>query len=258
MAIHPTALISPKAEIGPDCEIGPYCVIGDNVTLGAHSRLRSHVVIERDTIIGERCDAYPFAALGGRTQDLKYQGEQTQLIIGDDNTFRENVTIHRGTTPDTPTRIGNQNLFLCYAHVAHECQVANHVIFSNNATIAGHVTVGDHAIISGLSAVHQFCRVGEHSMTAGLARVVQDVPPFMIVDGNPSATRGLNIVGLQRRGFTEDDIRALKTAYKKLFLKKDLNLAKQVELFSEHPEAQNASAQRLIEFINTTERGVVR
>ncbi|WP_411846797.1 acyl-ACP--UDP-N-acetylglucosamine O-acyltransferase [Roseibacillus persicicus] len=258
MAIHPTAIISPKAEIGPDCEIGPYCVIGDNVTLGANSRLRSHVVIERDTTIGKRCDAYPFAALGGRTQDLKFQGEETHLYIGDDNTFRENVTVHRGTKPETPTRIGNHNLFLCYAHVAHECQVGNHTIFSNNATIAGHVTVGDHAIISGLSAVHQFCRVGEHSMTAGLARVVQDVPPFMIVDGNPSSTRGLNIVGLQRRGFPEEDIRALKTAYKKLFLKKDLNLGEQLKVFRELPEAQNPSAQALIQFIETTDRGIVR
>lgn len=258
MAIHPTAVISSKAEIGSDCDIGPYCVIGDNVVLGAHSRLRSHVVIERDTVIGERCDAYPFAALGGRTQDLKYQGEQTQLIIGDDNTFRENVTVHRGTTPATPTRIGDHNLFLCYAHVAHECQVGHHTIFSNNATIAGHVTVGDHAIISGLSAVHQFCRVGEHSMIAGLARVTQDVPPFMIIDGNPSSTRGLNIIGLQRRGFSEEDVRALKTAYKKLFLKKDLNLGAQVKVFQEQEEAQNACAQRLIEFIETTERGVVR
>lgn len=258
MAIHPTAVISPKAEIGADCEIGPFCVIGDNVSLGANSRLRSHVVIERDTIIGERCDAFPFAALGGRTQDLKYKGEQTQLIIGDNNTFRENVTVHRGTTPETPTRIGDHNLFLCYAHVAHECRVGNHTIFSNNATIAGHVTVGDYAIISGLSAVHQFCRVGEHSMIAGLARVTQDVPPFMIIDGNPSATRGLNSIGLQRRGFSEDDIRALKTAYKKLFLKKDLNLGAQLKVFLEHDDSQNPCAQRLIEFIETTDRGVVR
>ena len=258
MAIHPTAIISPKAEIGTDCEIGPYCVIGDNVVLGSNANLRSHVVIGRDTIIGERCQAFPFAALGGRTQDLKYQGEQTQLIIGDDNTFRENVTVHRGTTPDTPTRIGNHNLFLCYAHVAHECHVGDHTIFSNNATIAGHVTVGDHAIISGLSAVHQFCRVGEHSMIAGLARVTQDVPPFMIIDGNPSSTRGLNVIGLQRRGFTETDIRALKTAYKKLFLKKDLNLGTQVKVLLEHEDAQNECAQRLIQFVETTERGVVR
>lgn len=258
MAIHPTAIISSKAEIGADCEIGPYCVVGDNVTLGANSRLHCHVVIERDTTIGERCEAFPFAALGGRTQDLKFQGEETHLHIGDDNTFRENVTVHRGTRPDSPTRIGNHNLFLCYAHVAHECQVGDHTIFSNNATIAGHVTVGDHAIISGLSAVHQFCRVGEHCMIAGLARVVQDVPPYMIVDGNPSSTRGLNIVGLQRRGFSEDDIRSLKTAYKKLFLRKELNLGQQIKLFRELPEAQNAIAQKLLEFLETSERGVVR
>lgn len=258
MAIHPTAIISPKAEIGDDCEIGPYCVIGDNVVLGAHSRLRSHVVIERDTIIGERCDAYPFAALGGRTQDLKYKGEQTQLIIGDDNTFRENTTIHRGTTPDTPTRIGNHNLFLCYAHVAHECDVKNHVIFSNNATIAGHVTVEDHAIISGLSAVHQFCRIGEHSMIAGMARVVKDVAPFMISEGNPSAIRGINLVGLQRRGFAEADIHALKAGYRKLFLKKNLNLSEQLKVYKDLPEFDNPFAQRLVEFIESSERGIVR
>ncbi|MBK1833693.1 acyl-ACP--UDP-N-acetylglucosamine O-acyltransferase [Roseibacillus ishigakijimensis] len=258
MAIHPTAIISPQAEIAADCEIGPYCVIGDRVVLGAGARLHSHVVIESDTIIGERCEAFPFAALGGRTQDLKYKGERTQLVIGDDNTFRENSTIHRGTTPDTPTRIGSHNYFLCYSHVAHECIVGDHTIFSNNATIAGHVTVGDHAIISGLSAVHQFCRVGEHSMTAGLARVVQDVPPFMIVDGNPSSTRGLNIVGLQRRGFSEEDIRALKMVYKKLFLKKDLNLGEQVKAFRALPEAQNERAARVLDFIESSDRGIVR
>ncbi len=258
MAIHPTAVISSKAEIGARCEIGPYCVIGDHVTLGDDSRLHSHVVIERNTTIGARCEAFPFAALGGRTQDLKFKGDETHLHIGDDNTFRENVTIHRGTQTDTPTRIGHHNLFLCYAHVAHECNVGNNTIFSNNATIAGHVTVGDYAIISGLSAVHQFCRVGQHSMIAGLARVTQDVPPFMIVDGNPSATRGLNSVGLQRRGFSQDDIRALKSAYKKLFLKKELNLKQQVELFKEESESQNLHAQHLVEFMETTERGVVR
>lgn len=258
MAIHATAIISPKAEVGPDCEIGPYCVIGKNVSLGKGSILKSHVVIERDTIIGERCLAYPFAALGGRTQDLKYKGEQTQLIIGDDNTFRENVTVHRGTTPDTPTTIGSNNLFLCYSHIAHECQVGSHTIFSNNATIAGHVTVGDYAIISGLSAVHQFCRIGEHSMIGGLSRVTQDVAPFMIAEGNPCATRGLNIVGLQRRGFSEDDIRALKTGYKKLFMKKNLSLGPQIKVFQEHEEAQNSFAKRLIDFIETTQRGVVR
>ncbi len=258
MAIHPTAVISSSAEIGTDCEIGPYCVIGDNVILGAQSKLYSHVVIERDTIIGERCQAFPFAAIGGLTQDLKYSGEQTQLIIGHDNTFRENVTVHRGTTSKTPTRIGNNNLFLCYAHIAHECQVGNNVIFSNNATIAGHVTVEDHAILSGLCAVHQFCLIGEGSMVGGLTRIVKDVPPFMIVEGHPSATRAVNIVGLQRRGFSENDIQCLKTAYKKLFLKKQLNIAGQVETFREHEDSNNKCARQLIEFIEKSERGVVR
>lgn len=258
MPIHPTAVISPKAEIGPDCEIGPYCVIGDNVVLGREAHLHSHVVIERDTTVGERCRAFPFAVLGGMTQDLKYQGEQTQLIIGDDNTFRENVTVHRGTTPDTPTRIGDHNLFLCYAHVAHECNVHNHAIFSNNATIAGHVTVGDHAILSGLSAVHQFTRIGEHAMIGGLTRIVQDVPPFMIIEGNPSATRGVNFVGMQRRGFSDEDVRCLKTAFKKLFLKKTLNLGEQISVFKEHDDSKNQYAQRLIEFIESSERGVTR
>ncbi len=258
MAIHPTAVISPTAEIGDNCEIGPYCIIGDRVVIGNETKLHSHVVIQSDTTMGERCEAFPFAAIGGLTQDLKYQGERTQLIIGNENTFRENTTIHRGTTPDSATTIGDHNLFLCYAHVAHDCTVHNHAIFSNNATIAGHVTVGDHAIISGLSAVHQFCRVGEHSMIAGLARIVKDVPPFMIIEGNPSSTRGLNSIGLQRRGFSENDIRTLKTAYKKLFLKKDINLAKQLEDFLDHEDAKNAKVQRLINFIETTERGLVR
>jgi UDP-N-acetylglucosamine acyltransferase len=258
MAIHPTAVISPKAEIGSHCEIGPYCVIGDSVTLGDRARLHAHVVIERDTTIGERCEAFPFAALGGRTQDLKYRGDQTHLHIGDDNTFRENVTIHRGTNPDTPTRIGDHNLFLCYAHVAHECQVGNDTIFSNNATIGGHVTVGDHAIISGLAAIHQFCRIGKHAMVGGLARVVQDVAPFMVIEGNPSATRGLNAIGLQRRGFTSDDLHALKTAYKKLFLKKEQNFGEQVKVLRDLPEAENEQVSHLLTFIETTERGVTR
>lgn len=258
MAIHPTALISPTAEVGSDCEIGAYCIIGDHVTLGNNCRLHSHVVIERDTTLGERCEAFPFAVLGGRTQDLKYRGKRTKLFIGDGNTFRENVTVHRGTTPDTPTRIGNDNLFLCYSHVAHECEVADHTIFSNNATIAGHVKVGNHAIISGLSAVHQFCQIGEHAMVGGLARIVRDVPPFMIVEGNPSLTRAVNTVGLERRGFSAEDTRCLKTAFKKLFLKKELNMAAQVETLKEHPDAKNPLVARLIEFISQSERGVVR
>lgn len=258
MAIHPTAVISPKAEIGSDCEVGPFCVIGDGVTLGDHSRLHSHVVIERNTTIGTHLEAFPFAALGGRTQDLKYKGQDTHLHIGDHNTFRENTTVHRGTTPETPTRIGNHNLLLCYAHVAHECLVGNHTIFSNNATIAGHVTVEDHVIISGLSAVHQFCRLGQHAMIGGLARIISDVPPFTIVEGHQASVRGLNLVGLQRRGFSPESIRALKTAYKTLFLKKELNFDAQIETLRNHEHATDPSVQDLLTFLANTDRGITR
>ncbi|MGE9269377.1 MAG: acyl-ACP--UDP-N-acetylglucosamine O-acyltransferase, partial [Verrucomicrobiales bacterium] len=150
--IHPTAVISPKASLGNDVHVGPYCVIGDDVTLGAGCVLHSHVVMEGHTTIGRENEFFPFAAIGGKTQDLKYAGGTTYLEIGDRNVFRENVTIHRGTRADTLTRIGDNNLFLCYSHVAHECVLGNHIILSNNGTLAGHVTVEDYAIISGLSA----------------------------------------------------------------------------------------------------------
>lgn len=256
--IHPTAIISPKAELGADIQIGPYCVVGDHVTLGDGCVLHSHVVIEGHSQIGAHNEFFPFAAIGGKTQDLKYQGEPTYLEIGDHNVFRENVTIHRGTRADTNTKIGHHNLFLCYAHVAHECQLGDHIILSNNATLAGHVTVEDHAIISGLSAVHQFSRIGCHSMVGGMTRVNQDVAPYTIIEGSPSSTRGLNQIGLQRRGFSKEDLSALKAAYKKLFLKKDINLSIGLAELKELDAAQNPSVQHLIKFIETTERGITR
>ena len=255
MAIHPTAIIAPSAEISPDCEIGPYCIIGEKVILKEGTRLHSHVVIEQNTTLGSDCECFPFAAIGGRTQDLKFKGEETFLEIGDKNTFRENTTIHRATVPDRPTIIGSNNYFLAYSHVAHDCIVGNHTIFSNNATIAGHVIVEDYAIISGLSAIHQFCRVGRNSMTAGLARCVKDIPPYMIVDG---ATRGINLVGLKRHGFSEEDITALKVAFKKIFLKKDLNLGEQIKIVKDLPEASNEHVQHLLSFIEESERGITR
>ncbi|MGB1129328.1 MAG: acyl-ACP--UDP-N-acetylglucosamine O-acyltransferase [Haloferula sp.] len=256
--IHPTAIISPKAALGQGVQVGPYCVIGDDVTLGDDCVLHSHVVIEGHSTIGSKNEFFPFAAIGGKTQDLKYQGDPTYLKIGDGNVFRENTTIHRGTRADTDTSIGNHNLFLCYTHVAHECQLGDHIILSNNATLAGHVHVDDHAIISGLSAVHQFSRIGCHAMVGGMTRVNQDVAPYTIIEGSPSSTRGINQIGLQRRGFTAEDLSALKTAYKKLFLKKDANLSNSVAELKEHEAASNACVKHLIEFIETTERGVTR
>jgi UDP-N-acetylglucosamine acyltransferase len=256
--IHPTAIISPEARLGENVEVGPYCVIAAGVELGDGCVLHSHVVLGGPCRIGRDNHFFPFAAVGGKTQDLKYQGEPTYLEIGDRNVFRENCTIHRGTHEHTPTRIGSDNLFLCYSHVAHDCQVGNHVILSNNGTLGGHVVMEDHAIVSGLAAVHQFCRIGCHSITGGCAKVVQDVPPYMIIDGNPAATRGLNLVGLQRRGFAEDDIKALKSAYKKLFLKKDINLTTQLSSLKADRPANHEPVKHLIAFIEGSQRGVTR
>jgi UDP-N-acetylglucosamine acyltransferase len=256
--IHPTAVISPEAKLGANVRVGPYCVIGANVELGDDCVLHSHVVIHGTSKIGKANEFFPFAAVGGKSQDLKYEGEPTYLIVGDRNVFRENCTIHRGTHAHTPTRIGSDNLFLSYSHVAHDCQVGSHVILSNNGTLAGHVTVEDYAIISGVSAVHQFCRVGRHSITGGCSKIVQDIPPFMIVDGNPATTRGLNLVGLQRRGFSEESIRALKTAYKKLFLKKETNLSLALTALKESDAINCEEVAHLIEFIEKSQRGVSR
>ncbi|MGA0846079.1 MAG: acyl-ACP--UDP-N-acetylglucosamine O-acyltransferase [Luteolibacter sp.] len=256
--IHPSAIVSPLAKIGQNVRIGPFCVVGANVELGDDCVLHSHVVIEGHSRIGRANEFFPFAAIGGKTQDLKYQGEPTYLEIGDHNVFRENTTVHRGTHEKLPTRIGSHNLLLCYAHVAHECQLGNHIILSNSVGLAGHIIVEDHAIISGFAAAHQFCRIGCHAIVGGLSKIVQDVPPFMIVDGNPATTRGVNLVGLQRRGFPEEDIRSLKTAYKKLFLKKDTNLANALSSLKASHEGDTPQVAKLIHFIESSERGVTR
>ncbi len=255
--IHPTAIISNNATIGDDCEIGPYCVIESDVTLGDRCKLHSHVVIHGKSQIGEENEFFPFAAIGTKSQDLKYAGEPTYLEIGHRNVFRENVTIHRGTVAEIPTRIGDHNLFLAYSHVAHDCQVGNHNILSNNGTLGGHVELGDYAIVSGLAGVHQFCRIGDHAIVGGISKIVQDVPPFTIVDGNPAAVRGINQIGLQRRDFPPDAIRSLKKIYKKLFLKKDVNLTEAIALLPEDL-CQQECVQKLLTFIEQSDRGIIR
>ncbi len=256
--IHPTAIVSPLAKLGRDVRIGPYCIIGPNVELGEGCVLHSHVVMDGNSKIGRDNEFFAFAVIGGKSQDLKYIGEPTYLEIGDRNVFRENVTIHRGTFETPATRIGSDNLFLCYSHVAHDCQLGDHIILSNSVGLAGHIVVEDHAILSGMSAVHQFCRVGMHSIVGGFAKIVQDVPPFMIVDGNPASTRGINLVGLQRRGFAPDDIKAVKTAYKKLFLKKDGNLSTAISSLKATHAADTPQVAHLIHFIEASQRGVCR
>ena len=256
--IHSTAIISDSASIGENVSIGPYCVINEEVTIGDNCVLKSHVVIDGHTTIGKDNIFFPFAAIGQLTQDLKYKNEPTYLIIGDRNTFRENCTIHRSTQPDTPTTIGDDNLFLCYSHVAHDCVIGNHCIFSNNAALAGHVQVEDHVIVSGLSGVHQFCRVGAHSIIGGFTKVVKDVPPFTIADGNPAVIRGVNQIGLQRRGFANEDISFLRRAYKRVFLKKERNLSEVMAELKEADCATNEHVQHLISFIEASERGITR
>ena len=256
--IHPTAVVSPKAELGSEVEIGPYCIIGDDVHIGDRTRLHAHLVIEGPSRIGEDNEFFPFCSIGTRCQDLKYSGAPTSIQIGDRNTFREYVSVHRSTNPELPTRIGSDNSFLAYSHVAHDVVLGNHCILSNCAQLAGHVTIEDYVILSGLSGVHQFCRVGAHVMVGGCTKVVQDVAPFTIVDGTPAQLRGLNLVGLQRRGFSKEDILSLKTAYKILFLKKESILSAQIELLKEAPAAQNENVRKMLDFLQSSQRGFVR
>lgn len=255
--IHPTAVIDPGAEIGTDVTVGPYCIIGSGVTIGAGSTLQGHVVIDGPTTIGERNTFYSFAAIGGRTQDLKYGGEPTYLEIGDDNTFREFSTVHRSDGAESITRIGSGGNFLAYSHIAHDCEVGDGVIFSNNGTLAGHVTVGDHAIIGGLTAVHQFCRIGKHAITGGCSKIVQDVPPFTIADGNPAVLRGLNKIGLERHAYTREQISSLHQAYKTLFRKDAVPTEAAIAELQESA-AEDENIAHLTGFIASSERGVIR
>lgn len=255
MPIHPTAIIDPSAVLGEGVEVGPYCVIGPDVALGEGCWLQHHVTILGPSRIGARNRFYAYASIGQQTQDLKYAGEPTYLEIGGDNTFREFCTVNRATMPGDKTIVGSHNHFLAYSHVGHDCVVGDHVIFSNNGTLGGHVVMGNHAIISGLSAVHQFCRIGERSMIGGCAKVVQDVPPFCIVDGNPGVTRGLNLVGLQRAGFSDESIRSLRRVFKALF-RKGLNVSQALEELEAEPDKLTAEARVLMEFARATKRGL--
>jgi UDP-N-acetylglucosamine acyltransferase len=215
--IHPTAVIHPKAQVGAGCVIGPYCVIGENVTLGAGCRLHSHVVVDGHTTLGENNEIFPFASIGLKTQDLKWKGGVTRTEIGSGNTFREYVTIHSATGDGEVTTVGSQNHILAYCHIAHNVTLGNHIIMSNVATLAGHVLVEDCVVIGGLAAVHQFCRIGTMAIIGGCSKVVQDVAPYMLADGNPAKTRTINKVGLERNKVPDETQSALKHAYKILF-----------------------------------------
>jgi UDP-N-acetylglucosamine acyltransferase len=257
MNVHPTAIIDPEAEIGVDVTIGPYCVIGPAVVLGEGCWLQNHVTLCGPTKIGARNRFYAYCSIGQQSQDLKYAGEPTYLEIGNENVFREFVTVSRATGKGNVTRIGNHGNFLAYSHIAHDCDVGDRVIFSNNGTLGGHVVVEEYAVLGGLTAVHQFCRIGKHAITGGCTKVVQDVPPFMIVDGNPAEVRGVNLVGLERRGFSHDAIRALKEAYRILYRAK-LNTKQAMEELGRNGLAEISEVNDLMKFIEVSQRGIVR
>src|SRR5438270_5987491 len=205
---------------------------------------------------GTKNTFYAYCSIGQQTQDLKYQGEPTYLEIGDENTFREFVTVNRGTAPEARTVIGNAGNFLAYSHIAHDCLVGDDVVFSNNGTLAGHVEVGDHAVIGGLTAVHQFCRIGRFAITGGCSKIVQDVPPFMIADGNPAEIRGINLIGLERKNFLPESVKLIKEAFRLIYRSK-YNTRQAIEAMQkELPQTEEIT--EIIRFIERTERGIIR
>ena len=231
---HSTSIISPKAIIGENVSIGPYCIINDNVNIGNNVELKGHVYIDGNTSIGDNCKFYPFASIGTSPQDLKYKGEESKLIIGNNNIFREYVTINPGTEGGgLVTKIGNNCLFMISSHVAHDCEIGNNVILVNNASLAGHVVVEDFAIMGALSGAHQFCRIGKHSMIGGLSGVDSDVIPYGTVIGNRAFLSGLNIVGLKRRGFSKEIIQGLRKAYGLIFFTQDGTISERIKEVAE-------------------------
>ncbi len=255
--IHATALVDPKAEIAADVEIRAYSVVGPQVKVGAGSVVGPHAVLTGRTTIGERNRIWQFTSIGEIPQDRKYGGEPTATVIGDDNVIREFVSIHAGTAQDRGiTTIGNGNLLLAYVHIAHDCVVGNCTTFSNNAQLAGHVVVGDWAVLGGFTGVHQFCRIGAHAMIAGGAIVLQDVPPFVTAAGHPARPAGTNNEGLRRRGFTPDDIRAVRQAYKAIY-REGLSLDEAKSALAASAAATPALLP-LVEFLAAPGRGIIR
>ena len=255
--IHETALVSPSASIGDRCHIGPFCTIGDEVALGDNVSLESHVVVDGRTSIGEGTRVFPFVSIGLAPQDLKYAGEPTSTEIGVRNQIREFVTIHRGTSGGGGvTRIGDDNLFMAQAHVAHDCQIGDNVIMANAATLAGHVEIADRANIGAYSGVHQFCRIGYEAFVGGYSVVVKDAPPFAIIQGNHAKCYGLNRVGMKRRGYPRETIEKLNHAFH-LFLSSKLNTTQAIQKMK--AEITDCSeVDLLVNFIETSKRGVVK
>ena len=259
--IHPTAIIHEGAQVHPSVSVGAYSIIGAHVTIGAGTQIGPHCVIEGHTTIGVDNHVFQFASLGAQPQDKKYAGEPTRLVIGDRNTIREFCTFNTGTAQDAGvTRVGDDNWIMAYVHIAHDCVVGNHTILANNATLAGHVHLGDWVILGGLTGVHQFVKIGAHAMAGFASSVAQDVPPFMMIEGNPLAVRGFNIEGLRRRGFTPERLKAVKQMHRLLYRQSlTLEAAQQAiaQLQAQMPEAAQDIAL-MQAFLASSTRGIAR
>jgi UDP-N-acetylglucosamine acyltransferase len=247
VTIHPTAIVHPKASLGHGVSIGPYCLVGPDVVLGDRVQLMSHVVVDGRTTLGADCVVFPFASLGQSPQDLKYKGEPATLEIGARNRIREQVTMNIGTEGGgMVTRVGDDGLFMVGAHVAHDCVLGNRIIMANNATLGGHVTLGDFTVIGGISAVHQFVRIGPHAMVGGMTGVEQDIIPFGTVTGDRARLTGLNLIGMERRGFAREDIQGMRSAYRMMFGPAG-TLAERIEEVSRTFSA-NQHVRQIVEF----------
>ena len=254
--IHPTAIVEPGAQLGENVEIGAYAYVSGEAVIGAGTVIHHHACVEGYTIMGENNEIFPFAVIGGKTQDLKHDGGRVGTKIGDRNVFREYVTIHSGTKDGEFTTLGNDNNILAYSHVAHDCIIGNHLVMSSQSAFAGHVVCGDYVNFGWGTGIHQFCRIGDYAMLAACSRISQDVPPYMIVEGSENVSaKMVNMVALQRRGFPADDIKALRLAHRIIY-HQNLNRTQAIEKILEDPElSANPHIQKLVEFYRTTKRG---
>ena len=256
--IHPTAIIDSSAKFAPDVKIGPYSVIGPNVTIGAGTQLHSHVVVGGYTRIGENNEIFQFASVGEVCQDLKYQGEETWLEIGNNNKIREHCSLHRGTVQDRGlTKIGDNNLLMVNTHIAHDCVIGDNNIFANNVGIAGHVRVGNFVVVGGNSGIHQFCKIDSYSMVGGASLILKDVPAYVMVSGNPAHAFGMNVEGMRRKGWSKNTIQGLREAFK-LIYKENLTTAQAIEKINVDILPEVSEVQLLINSLLESKRGIVR
>lgn len=253
--IHPTAVVESGAELGADVAIGPLCYVGSGARIGDRTRLHHHASVEGDTVLGEDCELFPYACIGGKSQDLKFKGGRPGVRIGSRNVFREYFTVHAATNDGEFTTVGHDNTFLASGHIAHDCVVGSHIVASNGMMLAGHVVIEDHVVIGGYGGVHQFCRIGAHAMLSATAKLVHDLPPFFIADGAPALVRAYNKVGLERRGYTAEQLERVKKIYRILY-RDGLNRSQAFEKLSAHAEAATPEFARMLAFARGSERGL--